>query len=466
MLTATLCFASSFSFSIHHLPKIPSLSASELERFEATAQQRIRKAYQLVQANPEHGEANGQLGMVLHALGLHERAATCFQRAHLLQPESFRWAYYLGVAQSESGRQTDAFATLRGAIRLKPDYLPARLKLAKILLAAGKFQESGEIYEKLVQQKPESALAHYGLGRVQSARGESGAAIESYRRACRLSPGFGPAHYALAVAYRNQGERAKSEEQFSLFKQRKEGRLKMEDPFLEALVTEEQVHFNKGRELLQAGRLQEAVVEYERALETEPDLWGTHSSLGFARMALGQLDKAEKHYRAALQVSPERWESHSNLGSLLRKKGRHREAIDAFHRALEINPFSADAHSSLAEVMAAERRWDEAVRHSRLALENNPHHRLAHFHLGRSLLTQGKSREAIPHLLKTLTVEDERTPALMYNLAEAYARTGNRQKGAYYLRQARKRATSFGQTKLVADIDKILRQIGQAGDPQ
>src|SRR5207244_4473351 len=98
-----------------------------------------------------------------------EAAATCYLRAHRLDPQSFRWAYYLGWQRAADGRHAEAVAALRDALQRDRDYLPARLKLAESLFAAGRLDESREEYEAIRRQHPDSAPAHYGLGRVHAA---------------------------------------------------------------------------------------------------------------------------------------------------------------------------------------------------------------------------------------------------------------------------------------------------------
>lgn len=468
ILTGTL-FSVMSSASASSLPEIPDLSQPQLEKFRPAVREQIAKAYQRVQAHPEDGESNGQLGMILHAHNLWELATIFYGRAELLEADSFRWAYYLALAQDKLGKNREAMDALQKAIHLKPEDFPARLKLAQLLLAAGEFPESGRMYQALVEEYPGSALAHYGLGQVQSTRGESRAAIESYLRACRLASWFGAAHYALGMAYRDLGEEKKSQQQFSLFERWKDAAPEVEDPLWEAvkaLQSRGRFHFYEGLRRQAGGDLQNAVAEYERALEAEPELWEAHSNLLAIYVALGQWDQGAKHYHAAVKIHPNRWETHHNYGILLSAQERFREAVDAFGKALDINPFSADAHNSLAEALAGLGRFEEAIRHARLAIENEPQSRRAHFILGGIELSRGKTAQAIDHFLATLTVEDERTPILMFHLAEAYARSGNRDKALYYLRQAQQRAASLGHAKLLEDIEAVLQRFQGAEDAQ
>ena len=444
-------------------PGIPGLTQAQIRGFKGSLLEQLKRALQQARANPAEGEATGRLGMILHAHELlPELATACYQRAALLEPDSFRWAYYLGMAQADMGQEREAVAALRRAVRLRPDYLPARLKLAESLLAAGKRDESGKIYSDLLDRHGNSALVHYGLGQVRSIRGKHRAAARSYHRACRLAPGFGAAHYALAIIYRDLGQVVESEKQFSIFRRSREWRPSVEDKFLariHALKTTRELHIREALRLEEEGHLDRAVVEYERALKKNSTLLEARANLVSLYGILGKPEIAEKHYRAAVAANPDHWESHTYFGVLLRQQGRYQEAAHIFMRALEVNPFSAQAHSGLAEVLAMEGKVVEAIRHCRLALENDPHFRFAHFVLGRLLQQRGNNSEAIHHFLKTLTVEDGSTPLFMYSLAQAYALDGDRQKAAAYAERARQGALSFGHSTLVTETKRLLRRL-------
>src|SRR4029077_429045 len=116
-----------------------------------------------------------------------------------LDPDRFQWAYYLGLTQVINGKSEEAAATLRDAIRLDPEYLPARLKLAEVLLPLRRLDESEQISQSLAEVAPQFAPAYYWMGRVALAKGQLAASIKHYRKACQIWPSFGTAHYALAL---------------------------------------------------------------------------------------------------------------------------------------------------------------------------------------------------------------------------------------------------------------------------
>ena len=168
----------------------PDLPRLNLDNFLPAVRQQVRQAYATAEANPKDAEASGGLGMVLDAYEQYDAAAACYQRAHLLDPRSFRWLYYLGWVQAAQGQHEDAAATLQEAMRLRPENRPAALSLARNLLAIGQWDQAGNLYRTISKTHPESAEAHYGLGRVAAARGDAAAAAAAYLKSCELFPAY------------------------------------------------------------------------------------------------------------------------------------------------------------------------------------------------------------------------------------------------------------------------------------
>jgi tetratricopeptide (TPR) repeat protein len=239
----------------------------------------------------------------------------------------------------------------------------------------------------------------------------------------------------------------------------------LQDPLLDAireLHIGAHQYLKQGVSLEASGQIEQAAQAHERALEIDPKLEQAHVNLISLYARLGQPVKAETHYRTLLTINPNLAEAHYNFGVLLTGQRRHSEAADAFRKALEISPFYAEAHNNYAYLLLNEGRLEEATRHFQSALENKPNYRLAHFHLGRILLHQGKTPEAIDHFLQTLGADDDSTPGYMYALGAAYARIGNRQSALQYIREARQRASEFGQKELLASIERDLKILEQS----
>src|SRR5258708_2799217 len=83
------------------LPDLPQVATGA---FLPAVRQEMEKAYDAARARPQDPEANGHLGMVLHAHGQFEAAAVCYRRAMTFDPASFNWIYCLALAQDSLGK--------------------------------------------------------------------------------------------------------------------------------------------------------------------------------------------------------------------------------------------------------------------------------------------------------------------------------------------------------------------------
>jgi superkiller protein 3 len=443
------------------LPDLPQVDSSV---FPPVIREQVEKAYDSARAHPDDAGPSGELGMLLDLYKRRELAATCYERAHQLDPSSFRWLYYLGMLLTEQGKREEATAAYRDAVRLDPGYLPARLKLAESLLTAGNLEEAGSMYEAIIKDHPDVAEAYYGLGRIRNTKGDLPGAIESFRRACELFPAYGAAHYALARAYRRLGDREKSEEQLKLHEANQTLVPPIPDPLREAMRALDRGPaslLERGLQLEEAGRIEDSIAAHLEALELDPGLALAHANLIILYGKTNQPEKAEEHYRAAIRLNPNLADAHYNYGVLLMGQGKLPEAEQAFRRALEANPFYPEANNNLGVVLERQGRLDEALQCFEKAIERRPDYRLAHFHIGRILANRKQYAEAIEHFMKTLTPEDDYTPTYLYALAATYARAGDKQSALTYGRRARDAAASRGQTQLRDRIDKDLQALDQ-----
>jgi protein O-mannosyl-transferase len=446
----------------------PELPAIVVDQFEPEIREQVRKAYDDARAAPRDALSNGWLGMTLHTYEQYEFAAICYARAHRLASKEFRWAYYLGVSLAALGKQSEAAEAFKDAIRIDANHLPATLRLADALLAAGEPAESKQLYEAIAKRNPAIAQAYYGLGRIAAAGGDQETAVAHFRKALNLFADYGTAHYALGIALRDQGKKIEAQEHLSQSQRLGLSRPTLEDPEIVAIAEMNAggaKHLRRGALLGKEGKLAESIVEHERALQINPWLAQAHINLISLYGGMGQNEKAEKHYRAVVAFNPDLVDSHFNFGVLLIRQERYKEAIEAFHRCLQLDPYYADAHYNFAALIEQEGRLDEAAKHFRRAIENDPSHRLAHFHLGRILVHQEKFAEAIEQFLRTLSPEDEDTPRFMYALGATYIRSGERPKGVHYLREALKRASALRQRQMVESIERDLQSLEASSQP-
>jgi tetratricopeptide (TPR) repeat protein len=124
-----------------------------------------------------------------------------------------------------------------------------------------------------------------------------------------------------------------------------------------------ETHRNLGIALTQAGEIQEAIGEFNLALQIKPDMADAHCHLGVVLQREGKLDEAIGHYEEALRVNPDYAEAHYNLGTALVRLDRVPEAIAQWEEALRIRPDYAEAHANLGVALEEAGKLEDAVGH-------------------------------------------------------------------------------------------------------
>ena len=446
---------------VEGLPPVPDLVPLK-DELGATAREQIDTAVNRLGSEPRSAEANGRLGMILHAHERYKLAEPLYLRSHLLAPGHYPWAYYLGVVRVPLGKLEQAASAFRQAVALKPDDLPARLALADVLRELGRRDESREAYQRIIRDHPGSAVAHYGLGRVHSETGDLPVAVKHFGKACELFPEYGASHYALGLAYRNLGDGARMREHFIQFRQNSAKEPPRHDPLLDAiqsLASGAAFYLEQGIALRDQGDFRAAENAFLKALEINPDHSVVHGNLSSLYVVLRDPAKVEEHYRKAVAIDPGMYKTHYNFGMFLGMSGRMGEAEEALRKALEINPYHALSHNNLGYLMAQKGQAGEAARHFRLAIRYEPNFHLPHFNLARLLMSQGKPAEAARHLERTLEPENEGTPVYLHTLALARIELRQFQQAREAALKARQMAAASNQHSLLREIEALLARL-------
>jgi len=190
-------------------------------------------------------------------------------------------------------------------------------------------------------------------------------------------------------------------------------------------------HNNLGSVYFESGRKDEALTEYEKAIQLDPLLSNAHYNLGVAlldadcraearrlfeeelqinvnhaqaRFQLGRLHveagesaQAISFLQESLRIKPDNAPAHYYLGDALAAMGRNTEARACYEHALALHPDYAAAHCSLADTLALAAETAEAVRHYEAALRIQPDYADAHNNYANLLVQLGKPQEALKH---------------------------------------------------------------------
>ena len=183
---------------------------------------------------------------------------------------------------------------------------------------------------------------------------------------------------------------------------------------------------NLGFAYLYKGMYDEAIRECQRALRINPNYAKAHTNLGIAYLNKGMYDEAIREYQRALDIDPNYGRTHLNLGIAYTSKGMHDEAIREYQQALRLEPNYAEAYNNLGIAYANKGMDDEAIREYQRALQVNPDYAEAYNNLGIVYANKGMHDEAIREYQRALHIDPDYANAdkIYNNLGSVYLNKG------------------------------------------
>lgn len=159
----------------------------------------------VIAIDPLNHEATIRLALAYKLSGDFPNALRSFSDAALHYPTDEALLDEYGSALVENGRIDDGIEKFRDAIRLDPNYIPARIHLSTALFAQGKFPESAEQLHIAVQIDPRSFEAYLSAGLMLATLKDYPAATRQFTAAVQLRPESAEARDDLGVTLAAQG---------------------------------------------------------------------------------------------------------------------------------------------------------------------------------------------------------------------------------------------------------------------
>jgi len=138
-----------------------------------------------------------------------------------------------------------------------------------------------------------------------------------------------------------------------------------------------EAHYNLAAMLQARGAADEAVEQYQAALELRPGDATVENALGAALLASGKIPEAAKHLYAATVARPDYFDAHYNLGIVLANAGQFARAAQEFAEATRLKPEDAGAEANLGAAFAELGDNAQAIAHFNRALQLDPQNKLA-----------------------------------------------------------------------------------------
>src|SRR6202140_3532686 len=389
--------------------------------------------------DPPDAGAYNNLGVLYFRKGLTDEAIVAFSRALALDERMGVARRNLEIAYGESGILERRLHDLEERLRANPEDVEALVQSGIAEKTAGRLERAHTLFQRAIDLDADSSVLHFLLAETLYNRGLHEEAMRSVRRSIELNPENPDALYLIGFIL---GDLGRSEEAAEANRRavmlnptlvRAQANLSLQTYRHEVTPSHQQrtpagAHITLGRALRQKGYFQEALREYEKAIEggeanaevlqamlelylLQRDTGAaiataerfarefsptakTWNGRGVALQLEGRHAEAEQSYMKALEIDPSYAFSQNNLGVLLWHKNDTKAAINSFRRALQAASPPVEARLNLALGWFKRKHTELALEAYRQVLSAAPEHAVAWNGIGLILVELEKYADA------------------------------------------------------------------------
>jgi tetratricopeptide (TPR) repeat protein len=354
-----------------------------LDHLEKTVSDQLREGRRMVDAvtrdlsasRQKRAEAYGELGQLYHAYGLNVAAETCYRNALVLNPSHLEWTYSLGYLLQFTGRFSEALQFYR-QMKIDPQnpqlaYL-VHIRMGECYRKLNQPDQAKSAFEAAYQLNPEGPAVLARLGEIALDEKSFDLAIKYFTSALERQPDANKLHYSLAMAYRGKGDMEKA--RFHLNKRGMVG-VQPPDPLkthLEELMAGYRLHLLAGKLAFSAGRYNEAIESFQKAIAADSKEAGARVNLAAALGKLKKYKEAIAQLEAVVKLEPDNVTAHFNLGTLYSHLKNIKKSIEHLQVVVKMSPKDTQARLALAGALRSDGQVDKALEHYTAALSYNP----------------------------------------------------------------------------------------------
>jgi tetratricopeptide (TPR) repeat protein len=366
------------------------------------------------------GERFGEMGRLYHAHHLGDPARACYHNAHALDPQRFDWPYLLAYLLQAAGDLDAAADGYRAALRLRPDYAPAKLRLAQVEIDRNRPERAEPLLRQVMDTPGLEAAARFGLGRAALLRRDYPEAASRFERALALEPEAVRIHYPLAMAYRGLRDIAKARHHIALHGGREPS---IPDPVVDALgplMTGARTQLYRAIKAAQNKQYPVAAQAFRRSLQLDPSNVAARVRLARVLHLLEDDPGTLGQLREALRHEPSNKEALFYMGRWYEEHGDDAEAMRRFRAALAVDPSYADAHYQLGNALMRSGDYEAAAAQYARVVALQPQRLPARLLEALALIAEGRHTAARERLEAALGINPD-DPMLQHVLARLLA---------------------------------------------
>lgn len=343
------------------------------------------------------------MACVFDALGDYQRTIHHLAAAQACDPQDPAIPFAIGFCQEREGETEGAIANYNVAIGLCPQLRNAYERLAAIAVRQGDWDEAIRNYRQLLDLEPGDLEVLLTLANLTLHTDEPENAIEQYQRALLIDPD--PSQDPLPAADEIETEQKLRETIATLEK------LVKKYPGMPVF----NVHL--GDLYAKIGEDQQAVSQYQCALENHPDFLEATVKLGTQHLRQERYVDAAQFFNKAVELNDRLMTAFVGLGVSQHAAGRECEALASLDLAASLEPSTTLLFAEAARLQLKAQDEDgfragdmgdlhvtlddgddliyEAIRRHRQALTTAPNHADLHYRLGLLLRQVGEYEDAI-----------------------------------------------------------------------
>jgi tetratricopeptide (TPR) repeat protein len=216
------------------------------------------------------------------------------------------------------------------------DDLRQLMHLAREHYQANEYDRAEPLLVQIVRDHRGFADMHQMLGVIHHARGRFTQAQEMFEEALRINPNYTEAALNLAVTYNDLGKYQAARDVYAKAIANSKSQPKQMDPFARGKIAN--MHARTADAYIGLGLLDEALIEYQKALELCPTFADIRTKLASTLRDNGDKEGAVREYRTAKEQAPHYLPARINLGVTLYSVGKKDEARAEWESVLAEDP--------------------------------------------------------------------------------------------------------------------------------
>jgi tetratricopeptide (TPR) repeat protein len=176
--------------------------------------------------------------------------------------------------------------------------------------------------------------------------------------------------------------------------------------------------FDKGNQLIEEGKYDEAVKVFVEFLAKYPEIYQTHLNIGSCFLKRGDLEKAASEFQLVLDKTLEMHGSYkkdpatslrafSGLGEIALKKDDFESAQKYFREALDVSPEDETAAYNVGEIFFSNQKVEDAIKYFELAIQIKKDWSKPYYRLGIVYLNKGDFAKSLECLNKFIQMDPE-----------------------------------------------------------